>query len=269
MMRTFESSIGSRRKGTSASLYALVFLVAFFCIFGSVIRPYASHIAIPTLGLAAKGGRSFGSGLSVVASYFRTQHSLTAENAALKAQVLAMQQVSVDRAALLSENLKLKADFGRKTHTDALLATVLVGPGEAPYDSLTLDVGSADGVVVGNPVAANGNLLIGAISDVYPHTARVKLYSAPGTSYEGFLRGDVPIRVEGQGGGALRAEVPYDAHATAGDTVTLPALASNIAFVIEHVDAGQGDSAVTAYIRLPVSPFGLRFVEVWKGITAQ
>jgi len=90
------------------------------------------------------------------------------------------------------------------------------------------------------------------------------LYSSPGEVYEGFLRGTIPVEVVGQGGGSLRAEVPYDSKPVEGDTISLPSLEANVAFVVEYVEAGRGDSASIAYVRLPVSPFELKYVEVWR-----
>jgi cell shape-determining protein MreC len=170
----------------------------------------------------------------------------------------------LDRNQLYEENLSLKERLGREAQPNAALAAVILRPPEVPYDTLLIDIGEDADIAVGSRVAAQGSLVIGTISEVYAHSARVVLFSSPEKEYDGFLRGTIPVKVEGQGGGALSMQVPYDAQVKVGDTVTLPGIESNSASIVEFVEPGQGDSAVTAYLRLPVGPQELRFVDVWR-----
>jgi cell shape-determining protein MreC len=189
---------------------------------------------------------------------------LIAENNELQRKLAASEALVLDRNQLYEENLALKEAFGRSAEPNRVLATVLLRPSATPYDTLIIDVGSDAGIVVGDVVSASGSLLVGKIAQVFAHTSLVRLYSSPGESYEGFLRGSIPIKVVGQGGGSLVADVPYDAKAVEGDSVTLPMLEANTAFIVEHVEQGQGNASPKVYVRLPISAFDLRFVEVWR-----
>ncbi|MSR71040.1 hypothetical protein EXS62_03320 [Candidatus Kaiserbacteria bacterium] len=169
-----------------------------------------------------------------------------------------------DREALYVENLDLKKRLGRDAGLVRILGAVLLRPPMTPYDTLLIDAGSEEGIAAGDRVAAAGTALIGRVSEVYPHAARVVLYSAPGEKHEGLLRGSVPVEFEGQGGGSLTAKLPAGTSVSAGDPVLLPGIAGGLAGDVSYVERAGSESFVTLYIRLPADPFSLRYVEVWK-----
>src|SRR3989344_7842889 len=83
-----------------------------------------------------------------------------------------------DRDALYQENLDLKARLGRPgTAPVRILGAVLLRPPATPYDTLVIDAGKEEGAVVGDYVSAGGSGLVGTISEVYAHAARVRLFS--------------------------------------------------------------------------------------------
>lgn len=197
------------------------------------------------------------------------------ENEELRQQLLALQASLADRALLYQENLELKARLGR-TDIEAprLLAAVLQGPPGMPYDTLLLDVGTDNGVTVGDYVAAGGTTLIGTVTEVHAQTARVGLFSAPGQEHQALLYpagsapaalgGTVPLALEGQGGGSLRTQLPAGAKVRVGDYAVVPGLLGFTA-TVSHVELEEGESLMTVYFGLGANPQGLRFVEVWQG----
>lgn len=207
---------------------------------------------------------SMGRGLMALPHYFESKSTLITENQKLHENVRQSENSVLDRNHLYEENIALKERLGREAVPDAALAAVLMRPPEVPYDTLLIDMGKDSGIKEGDKVAAYGTLVIGRISEVYAHTARVVLFSSPGITYEGFLRGTIPVVATGIGGGSLSMEVPYDAHVAEGDTISLSGIEPNVVSVVEYVQPGQGDSAVTAYVRLPVNARELRFVDVWR-----
>lgn len=207
---------------------------------------------------------SVGGGVFSIPSYFLSKASLSAQNRKLQQDLSASQASVLDRNQLYEENLALKERLGREAQPNAALAAVLLRPPEVPYDTLLIDIGEDADIDVGDKVAGHGTLLIGKVTEVNAHSARVTLFSSPNEKYNGFLRGDIPVEVVGQGGGSLMMQVPYEAKVKVGDLVTLPSIESNTASVVEHIKPGQGDSAVTAYLRLPVNQLELRFVDVWR-----
>jgi cell shape-determining protein MreC len=173
-----------------------------------------------------------------------------------------------DRDALYRENVELKARLGRTVSVRRILAGVLLRPPATPYDTLVIDAGSAEGVAAGDLVSAGGMTVIGSVSEVYAHSSRALLYSAPGASYDATLRfaegGSIPVLVEGQGGGSLEARVPAGTAVTVGDIATLPGLGGGLTAEVAALDRGESESFITVYLRVPVDLFMLHFVEVWK-----
>lgn len=189
----------------------------------------------------------------------------SSEAVRLREQLASTSAALADRNALYAENIELKERLGR---TDSLaprvLAAVLQRPPWTPYDTLLIDAGQAQGVVAGALVSAGGQDIIGRISEVYASSARVELFSAPGASYQATLNGTLPIAVEGQGGGSMRAQVPAGTQVKVGDTVQFPGLAGGIVSLVSATDTKEGESFIIVYLHLPVNPADLRFVEVLK-----
>lgn len=170
-----------------------------------------------------------------------------------------------DRETLYQENLDLKARLGRTdTVPVRILASVILRPPSTPYDTLMIDAGAGSGVAQGDLVSAGGTALIGTVTHVYEHTARVTLFSAPGETYDALLRGVTPVSIGGEGGGSLVGAMPAGTAVKAGDTVLVPGIAGGLVAKVAHVERVAGESQVTVYFTLPVNPFELRFVEVWK-----
>ena len=172
-----------------------------------------------------------------------------------------------DRDALYQENIELKARLGRDARVKRILGAVLLRPPATPYDTLVIDIGGDDGVAAGDAVSAGGTTVIGTVSQVYARAARVTLYSAPGQKYDALLRGTVPLAVEGQGGGSLRAQIPAGTAVSLGDVAILPGIVGGRSAVVSRVEHADGESFITLYFSLPVNVSSLRFVEVWKQTT--
>jgi cell shape-determining protein MreC len=176
--------------------------------------------------------------------------------------------VLADRDALYQENLDLKARLGRPGVSPVrTLGAVLMRPPGSPYDTLVIDVGESEGVATGDFASAGGTALIGSVSEVYQHTARIKLFSAPGERYDALLRlsggGVVPLSIEGQGGGSMTAQAPLGTAVAVGDTALMPGIAGGVVATVSGVEKKE-DSFVTVYFQLSANIFMLRFVEVWK-----
>lgn len=191
----------------------------------------------------------------------------TSDVTLLKEQLAKAQAAQADRDILYAETLDLKARLGRDASVQRILAGVVLRPPHTPYDTLMIDAGLTEGVVKGAVVAAGGTVLMGVVSDVYAHTARVVLFSAPGQIHEALLtvgKESIPVTVEGQGGGSLRVQVPAGTNAKIGDTIVLPGIMGGYTGHISYVAAKESESFETLYLQLPANPLTLRYVEVWK-----
>lgn len=195
------------------------------------------------------------------------QWRYTAGEGALRAELASSSAALTDRDALYAENLDLKARLGRSDAPARVLGAVLSRPPASPYDTLLIDAGSSQGVAAGDFVAAAGSALIGTVSEVYADTARVELFSSPGDTYDALLAtsgGNIPLSIEGQGGGSLSAKVPAATPVRAGDSASLPGILGGITARVTGVERGDSDSYATIYFSLPADVYALRYVEVWK-----
>lgn len=252
--------ISSTTKKVIGVCFVALALVVALLLFRPTLQGGASVVFIPVWKIAD----GFGEGVFAIPNYFKSKSDLIEQNRKFL-QDLSLSQIAVlDRNQLYEENLALKERMGRIAQPNSALASVILRPPEVPYDTLLIDIGSDADIEVGDKVAGQGTLLVGKVQEVYAHSARVVLFSSPGEKYNGFLRGSIPVEVQGQGGGSLVMQVPYDAQVKVGDLVTLPGIESNTTSVVEHIKPGQGDSAVTAYLRLPLNQHELRFVDVWR-----
>lgn len=193
------------------------------------------------------------------------------ESAQLRSQLAQAQAKLADRDALYQQNLLLKAQFGRDAAVKMVLAGVLMRPPGTPYDTLIIDAGARDGISAGALVSAGGDAYIGTISDVYNSAARVKLFSAPGATYEALVSlssqngKSVPVSLQGEGGQDMSAQVPAATPVRVGDTVVVPGIAPAFAGAVSYVESSDANSFQTLHIHLPVDVFSLQFVEVRAG----
>jgi cell shape-determining protein MreC len=202
----------------------------------------------------------------VAAPIVRVRESLGGSEAGrLRAELASTSAALADRDLLYKEVADLRERLGRGDAPQArVLASVLQRPPWTAYDTLLIDAGADHGIAAGALVSAGGQGLIGRVSEVYDTSARVELFSAPGVSYQALLNGVLPIAVEGQGGGSLRAEVPAGTQVKAGDTVAFPGLLGGIVSLVSATEDKAGESFIVIYLRLPANPADLRFVEVLR-----
>lgn len=188
--------------------------------------------------------------------------------AALRAELASTSALVADRTVLKAENAMLKARLGRAAFEgQLLLAGVLMAPPASAYDTLVIDVGSAQGVMVGQNVSAGGNTILGTVTDVSSDTAHVTLLSAPGTTHDALVMSKesgstLPISIAGQGGGSFSGQLPAGSAVEPGDSVVFAGVAGQFVAQVVAVDQKPGESFVTLYMHMPVNIFELRFVEV-------
>lgn len=194
----------------------------------------------------------------------KSKVALLQENDALKKQLDTFNKEQALSDITKKENDDLKTILGRKPgNQKEILAAVLVKPFLSPYDTLVIDVGTHDGVSVGNRVLADGNTYIGTISEIYADTAKVTLYSSPGEKTKVLIGHDV-IEKEalGLGGGNFSVEMPRESGVQEGDSIVIPSISVNIFSTIEKINFTETDSFQTVLFKSPVNIAQLQWVEV-------
>lgn len=187
----------------------------------------------------------------------QTTQAVSDENDQLKALLKRPVASSISIATLQASTTTPVDTLANLKPSPYTLAAVLKRPPIAPYDELVIDIGSSDGVTVGNQVYASGNVLIGQVSDVLGQTSKVALYSSPNMTYDVLITDNsvgsttggigkntiVPAVAHGLGGGQFSVQVPRDVVASAGDVVTVPSI------------SGKTIGVVGAVIMDPAQPF--------------
>gem|GEM_PF-1237074 len=255
-------------RGWRGGLVRLVFMVCFVLILAStfvwghtavsgfiwqVFKPLALARDWTTQSLA-----SVGAALS-------SNQTLIDKNNSLSEQLQEAQQKVIDRDTLYQENILLKTRYGRTDAgvQNAVLAGIIARPPQLPYDMLIVDAGSNNNLHVGDIVSV-GSAVIGTVSEIYPTTARIELFSLSGKEVNGML-GGVAITTEGQGGGSMMVKLPVGIPVAIGDTVSLSNIGGGVFGIVTEVCAPTSSAIKTVYIKLPVNLFTIKFIMVDTG----
>jgi rod shape-determining protein MreC len=224
-------------------------------LYGSVFYPITS--------LFWKSGTFVGDTVSQYAHLVSSKRSLIAENDRLRSEMVSFEPSLIMLDSLRKENDTLRALLGRHTSSRMILATVLSRPPFSPYDSLIIDTGTDIGVAVGDMVYASTDVLLGDISDVYAHTAKVNLFSSPGRKFPVLVGPSaLQIEAEGRGGGNFRVVLPVEVGVEKGDPVRFAQSKSNIVGVIEEIEIDSADSLQEILFKMPLSLSEISYVEV-------
>jgi len=265
MMMTYHlksSSLETRQKNTRLKV-VVTFLVIFLIILILNIAPVRNLLFIlgtPIWKLENKIS-SLNTGNF---DYLKSKQNLIEENNKLKMLNVSVSSVLFMNDILKKENDDLKALLGRKNLSEnTVIASVLVAPPSTPYDTLVLDVGTNDGVKIGNKIIADRNTYIGEVVEVNNTTCKVKLYSSPGEKIPVLLvNNSVHAEAEGFGGGNFEIKLPREVDVKENDPIVLPSISTNIFGVVEKIDIRDKDSFQTILFKNPVNLSELVWVEV-------
>lgn len=257
------TTISNNRRRRKIPLRSAAFLLAIAVVLcaGFVWRDAAASVLWRALSpvLSARNAAANSAGFW---GQFADRAQLAQENELLKEKLASSTARAADRDYLYEENLSLKRMLGRPVADPILISAILLRPPGTPYGTLMIDVGSKDGVREGNLVSSEGSAYIGTVTSVYDTAARVTLFTAPGQTYQGLLRGTVPVALSGEGAGSMSGQVPAGVEVKAGDPVTIPGITPEFMAVVSAVMKEEGESFQSIYLTSPVNPLELRYVLV-------
>ena len=198
-------------------------------------------------------------------AYLRTKRALEEENATLRAEIARGHADVLENSVLREENRLLEEKLGREfSERKAILGTVLSKPNRTPYDTLIIDAGAYEGVMEGDRVAAYEHVIIGSIVSVYDHTSVVKLFSSPGEEIDISIGNEkIVVTARGIGGGNFETQIPKGIEVHEGDSISFPAISTEIAGVVEKVEVSPADALQTVLFKIPVNLFELQFVAIF------
>jgi len=252
-----------KRKKFSQITFGVIFLVVLFYFRLGIWSgfSYISQIVFhPVLVAGDKLGEKFKS----IGSYFVFKSSLYNQNQKLQEEVVFDDARMANYDSVVLDNASLKEILGRK---DAKMivtaAAILAKPNQSPYDTLLIDMGGVEGIKTGEIVFALGDVPIGHISDIYPNSAKVVLFSSPGETTQVMItNGNTVVEIVGRGGGNFEMILPKDSTLQEGTQVVLPGINSYVLAIVQKIISDPRNPSVKALLSSPVNIQQLKFVEV-------
>ena len=245
--------------------YAILIILLFvFIYFRAGIFRGLSYFVHTIFRSVLISGNNIGEKLSNIGIYFYSKKSLFLQNESLKSKLYKETAKIANYNSILAENLKIKEILGRKNENrHIILAGILSKPNQSPYDTLIIDIGAKEGVLLGQRAIALGNIPVGFIAETYDSTSKVVLLSNPGEKTEVIVESrDIFMQIVGRGGGNFEMILPKDLILEKGTEVVLPGITPYIVGIVQTILSDPRDSFQKALLLSPVNIQELKFVEV-------
>lgn len=237
-----------------ASIFGV--LVVFFLLFFR-LRESSFNESVWRIGLRGQ------SVPKVFASYLASKNRLLNENNELRSQLDSARLEIISQSIYKDENQKLKEILGRKTHDNLLLAQILSKPNRSPYDIIVVDVGTNNGVAVGQKVLAKGLVPIGEVIETTPKNAKIKLHSTPGNTTQALLEGTgIDLDLKGTGSGGFEIIIPKDVEVRNGQAILSKEVYAHTIALVSGVVSTERDSYKKVLAKSPINIQELAWVEV-------
>ncbi len=231
------------------ALLALVLRIALPGVFTTILTP-----AFTLSNALANKSHNFFSSFSDAAALSTQNEQLVNQNHTLSSENQALTAKIVDLTELLG---------GARTPVRSVVAGVLARPPASPYDTLVVGAGSDEGVAIGMKAFGAGDVPLGIVTTVTASSARVTLFSAPGTLTAGWIGNTkVPLTLTGSGAGTFSASVSRAAPITVGDIVYLPGPGALPAGSLVRIDSDLSSPSIELRIQPTLNLFETTWVEL-------
>ena len=221
----------------------------------------ASRVALPFWS----AGRFLSDETHALLYFFSSKDKLARDVERLTSELQDAHRLLTDRDLWAEENRILKEAAGRTERKGIrIIGALLATPPRSPYDTAIVDIGTADGVTVGNSVLS-GSTLLGVVSKTYTYTSLVEFFSTAGKKTPVTILhagGVIPAEAVGEGGGAFKATIPKEITIEVGDGVTMPGLNPLAFATVEAIESSVTDSFQVIRFKNPLSIGSLRVVDV-------
>lgn len=210
-----------------------------------------------------------GGWFSNIATIFKIKSNLVNENEDLKNRLAEMEARFLDYDAVIAENKEFKQLMGRVSNQSFILAKILEKPSNSIYDTLVVDGGAGIGLISGQVAYANGEIPIGTVEEVNPHSALIRLFSSPKQSTEArlsILEGEkisyVDVTLVGRGGGNFQTTVPHDFEITTGALASSKGFDGGVIAKYQKTTSDVREPLQTLLLTAPVNVQELNFVQI-------
>lgn len=238
-------------------------IVLFHFFYPTALGGLAARVALPFW----KTERAAEDALARASLFFASRKTLMRDVETLNTALKRAQSLLADRELLLQKNRLLEERFGRAPDNDRrLVGEILAVPPRSPYDTAVIDIGTRDGVMVGD-LALSGSVILGTVEKTFARTSLITFFSTAGNTVPVLILHDgsaIPIEAKGEGGGAFRARLPKEVSLRVGDAIVLPGESSLVFAAVNAIEGNAADSFQTVRFKNPVSLQSLRFLEIQK-----
>ena len=194
----------------------------------------------------------------------KTKASVYKENESLVQENMNLLNSMIDYQIVKTENDQLKELLGRSpANPSFVIANILTKPNHSLYDSIIIDIGTNNGIEIGNKVYVDSKIPVGEISKVYSNTSLVILYSNPNQVTEGVIDGsNATVSLVGRGAGNFEMTIPVDLSSEKGVMVTLPGASGEVVAVIDGIVSSPNEPVKKVILHSPVNIQSAKWVEV-------
>ncbi|MCX6787601.1 MAG: hypothetical protein NT108_00330 [Candidatus Kaiserbacteria bacterium] len=232
-------------------------------IFILLVRLLAPNIFLQAFAPVFRGADALTSTAQQLFAGFRDTATLSLQNERLLEENAAL---SSENSALVAKTVGLSGLLGSSSKervAPGILAGVVARPPESPYDTLVLAAGIKEGVVLGMEVFGIGGIPLGVISSVENDFSRVILFSASSMTTHGWVgRENLPLTIQGGGGGAFSASLARAAGIAVGDIVFAPGPGALPIGTVVRIDGDSAMPEVVLRIQPALNIFSVTWVVV-------
>ena len=162
---------------------------------------------------------------------------------------------------LQRENTELKQLLGRNASSTITIGYILKKPPFSAYDVYIIDLGSNDGITIGEKVYVLGDILVGEIGEVNRTTSKVKLYSSFGEKYDVFIgKNNIEATALGRGGGSFEITIPRDIKISQGDKVVSPNISGSTFGIVDKTITDPAKAFSKILFAQPINIYEQKFV---------
>lgn len=249
-----------RQRNNAPYRKRLIVIVLVLAVGGLAVSFLRRPIAI-VAGPVWQGRAAVAGGFQDLVAYFKSKSDLESENAALRQQVASYDSLVLSCRAVVSSREALTEAFGRTASSSGIAVGVLVHPPETVYDMLTVDAGSAEGVHIGDHARLPEGGLIGSVTAIFDHVAKITLYSSSAEETTAVLeRNSVPVTLIGRGGGSFEVDLPREVAVEVGDKIISPELGGDLVGVVRDVSSVPTDSFKHILVEGVVNVYSVRYL---------
>jgi cell shape-determining protein MreC len=257
------------RDSTKSSKHKTWRLAAAVAVFAVLIAvrifapSFSTQVIHTILSPFMRGGSIVSQKSAVSEGLVKSKQELLSENDELRRELAdATVKLAVSQD-LEKENGELRDLLGLTKQSKETPALVISKPPLSPYDSLVIEIGDHAAIAAGDRVYADGDILLGEVSEVSGTSATVKLYSTASNEVDTVIeRNNIPQKVQGAGGGNFEFKAPKEVDVAVGDVLIIPDINRKVLGVVQQIDSQPTDSFQNVLVKSPVNIFQLKWVTI-------